>query len=139
MFSETMPCNSRAKEVAEGIPSGSIRCGARLAERDTFRGPNKETKRGGESGVEGHVTGPYTSRSLRPHAGYRAVGGAVALVLEFNVTLCNIARRWSTLFLPLRLGSQTMKVQRRDATVGCTKISEFRILGSLVSRPKHEL
>ena len=102
-------------------------------------GAKQRDKKGGESGVEGHVTGPYTSRSLRPHAGYRTVGGAVALVLEFNVTLCNIARRWSTFFLPLWLGSQTMKVQRRDATVGVHKDSEFRILGSPLFRPKHEL
>ena len=52
---------------------------------------------------------------MRPHAGYRAVGGAVALVLEFNVTLCNIARRWSTFLLAAMVGESNYE----STTEGC--------------------
>ena len=67
-----------------------------------FRG-QKITKRGGESGIEG-VLGVHTQEVYGPHAGYRAAGGAVALVLAFNVMLRDIARRRPIFFLPLWWG-----------------------------------
>ena len=67
-----------------------------------FRG-QKITKRGGESGIEG-VLGVHTQEVYGPHAGYRAAGGAVALVLVFNVMLRDIARRRPIFFLPLWWG-----------------------------------